>query len=239
MTFAYFADRRRCGYGAAFAAAALALEVTSSAARAQVALPSLEVTGERANKPLNQTPSSVKVITPQPVQQAPSQTAQALPGTSQASALNTGEVVDPGRPLNEVIATAPNFTIVRSNEPAVIRGIEGGGPGGIANTALGGTPTRVPLVVDGVTRPASLPFVDFNSTWDAKQIEVLNGPQTTYQGRAAIAGTIVVNTNDPAWKPEVAAEGVTRINKFGATKTLNGMINSPLIDNLLAARIMT
>lgn len=203
-------------------------------------LPPIIVQGEKQKKRQADTTTSVKVVKPASAtasQSLPSAIGETGIASTETSVRANGEVVDPARPLNEIVVTAPNLTVIRSYEPPIIRGVEGGGPGGIANTAIGGTPSRVPIVIDGVARPASLPYANFNSTWDAKQIEVLNGPQTTIQGGQAIAGAIIVDTNEPVFASAVAAEATSRFNEFGATNTFNGMLNATLIPDLLAARV--
>ena len=143
----------------------------------------------------------------------------------------------PGADINDVIRSAPNVHTRSISELPNIRGIEGGGPGGLANTALGGSLPRVPLIVDEIARPASVPNSDFTSLWDVEQLEVLKGPQTTLRGRSAIGGAIVVKTKDPTFKPEMAAQTVTELDDFhGVTQTFNAMASFGVVKDLLAVR---
>ncbi|MEM7280501.1 MAG: TonB-dependent receptor [Pseudomonadota bacterium] len=108
-----------------------------------------------------------------------------------------------------------------------IRGIELGGIGG---AGTGGTAS---VYIDGA--PAS-----FNANqgamniWDVGQVEILRGPQSTIQGRNALAGAVVLNTLDPEYD-------------FGArfqllageqdTRQYSAMVTGPIIDDVLAYRI--
>ncbi|MEM9359375.1 MAG: TonB-dependent receptor [Pseudomonadota bacterium] len=188
---------------------------SSSAIQAQeIVLPGIVIVGELQDKTLLETTSSVSVFTDE--------------------ALDN----ETGRTINGVVQSTPNVVVRSISETPVIRGIEGGGPGGIANTGLGGTLPRVPLVIDGVARPASIPNSDYNSLWDVKQLEVFKGPQTTLRGRAAIAGSIVVETKDPTFEPESAAQVITKFDEFhGPTFVFNGMVSSGIIPDKLAVRV--
>ena len=142
-----------------------------------------------------------------------------------------------GQDVNDVVRSAPNVHTRSVSELPNIRGIEGGGPGGLANTALGGTLPRVPLIVDEVARPASVPNADFTSLWDVEQLEVLRGPQTTLRGRSAIGGAIVLKTADPTFEPEAAGQAVTEFDEFhGPTFGLNAMASGGVVDGILAVR---
>jgi len=179
----------------------------------EIALEGIVIVGERQEKSLLDTVSSVSVY-----------------GEDELA-------TESGASVNAVIGTAPNVLVRSVSEAPNIRGIEGGGPGGLANTGLSGTVPRVPLIVDDVARIATLPFADFNSIWDLEQIEVFKGPQTTLRGRNAIAGAIVVSTKDPVFQSEKAAQVITEFDEYhGVNYTFNGMINGALIDDVLAVR---
>ena len=64
------------------------------------------------------------------------------------------------------------------------------------------TRPRVTLQVDG--RAVGYNEFVFGTAplWDVSQVEVFRSPQTTTQGRNAIAGSIFINTRDPtyAWE---------------------------------------
>ncbi|MEM1413244.1 MAG: TonB-dependent receptor, partial [Pseudomonadota bacterium] len=70
--------------------------------------------------------------------------------------------------------------------------------------------------------------------WDVAQIEILRGPQSTVQGRNALAGAVVISTADPSyvWAAEARAiVGNEHNRQYSAT------LNVPVIDNQLAFRV--
>jgi outer membrane receptor protein involved in Fe transport len=170
------------------------------------------VTAERTDRTLRQTASSVVVTTADEVAR--------LGGAYS---------------LDDVISRTPNLVSTRpaSNAPA-IRGIDGTGPALGGDAFFGGTRARVNYQIDG--RPLS-----FNETvyidsllWDLQQIEVYRGPQSTLQGRNAIAGVIAVKTVDPSfdWSGKARAVlGEDRVQQYSAA------LGGPIVPEVLAFRI--
>lgn len=72
------------------------------------------------------------------------------------------------------------------------------------------------------------------SLWDIKRIEVLRGPQGTLYGRNAVGGAMNFIYNKPADEFDVAAK--TILGDYGL-RDVYGMINGPLIKNVLNARL--
>lgn len=142
-----------------------------------------------------------------------------------------------GQTINEVIQSSANTLIRSLSEAPIIRGVEGGGPGGLAQTGLAGTQPRIPLIIDEIVRPSSIANSDFNTLWDVEQVEILKGTQTSLRGRSTIGGAIIVKTNDPAFEPEAALQGVVEFDDFhGATYIVNGMASGGVIEDRLAFR---
>jgi outer membrane receptor protein involved in Fe transport len=69
--------------------------------------------------------------------------------------------------------------------------------------------------------------------WDVSQVEILRGPQSTNIGRNALAGAVIVNTNDPVYYNE----GSVRVG-FGeyGKQELNGMANFNIVEDVAAVR---
>ncbi|MEM8564695.1 MAG: TonB-dependent receptor, partial [Pseudomonadota bacterium] len=71
-------------------------------------------------------------------------------------------------------------------------------------------------------------------TWDIAQLEVYRGPQSTIQGRNALAGTVVITTNDPTYEPELNLRGIVgELDRREAAFALSG----PIVEEQLAFRV--
>ncbi|MEJ5976321.1 TonB-dependent receptor [Novosphingobium sp. PS1R-30] len=75
----------------------------------------------------------------------------------------------------------------------------------------------------------------FQSMFDVGQIEVLRGPQGTLRGRASPSGSITVTSHRPDMN-EAGGYLTGTINDIG-TRNLNGAINVPIIEGILALRV--
>ncbi len=128
------------------------------------------VTGEKSNRTLQDTPTSVAVTTPERIQQENILTIQDI----YSRTANVAETYG-----------AAGFTI---------RGIsnQGVGAGGSADTAT--------VYVDGAPIPREALFGGPTDLWDVAQVEILRGPQSTIQGLNALAGAIVLTTRDASTK---------------------------------------
>ncbi len=86
-------------------------------------------------------------------------------------------------------------------------------------------------------------FINFNllpdpSPFDLRSVEVLKGPQGTLYGAGSSAGVVLVNTNDPvldefSGKVDLQASST---ESGGDGYSFSGVVNVPLIDEVLAAR---
>ncbi|MEM9355973.1 MAG: TonB-dependent receptor [Pseudomonadota bacterium] len=115
------------------------------------------------------------------------------------------------------------------NASLQIRGVNADGLSDVSNA--------VPLVtftIDGATQNREGIRRGFRSTWDLKQIEVLRGPQSSLYGRAALAGAVVIESNDPSYQWEAAARGdIGTIERRGGSV----MISGPIVENQVAFRL--
>ncbi|MEM9055222.1 MAG: TonB-dependent receptor plug domain-containing protein, partial [Pseudomonadota bacterium] len=131
--------------------------------------------------------------------------------------------------LSELLLKVPNVTTVGGADANFsIRGI---GRSGVGGAGQGVTSS---VYVDG----SPITSLNFNrgplGLWDVDQVEVLRGPQSSVQGRNALAGGIFIKTADPTFEPE----GKFRASYAdGETYQLAGAYGGPIIDGLLAGRI--
>ncbi|MGP1253553.1 MAG: TonB-dependent receptor domain-containing protein [Kiloniellales bacterium] len=155
-----------------------------------------------------------------------------LQDTPASVAIQTGEELERRGDfdLYDAIERIPNVTQSPEERGFSIRGIDQRGP---SAGAAGGRSQLVSNQVDGVALPNVGTFSGPFSSWDLQQVEVLRGPQSTQQGRNALAGAIVLRSNDPTYDLELRSRG-----EVGSRATLGGavMANVPLIEDRLAVR---
>lgn len=126
------------------------------------------VTGEKSNRTLQDTITSVAVTTPERI--------------AQENILTIQDVYNRTANLSETYGSV-GFTI---------RGISNTGVG------AGGTADTATVYLDGAPLPSQALFGGPTDLWDIGQIEVLRGPQSTIQGLNSLAGAVVITTRDPS-----------------------------------------
>lgn len=149
----------------------LAASATAAAAAAEPApqVQEIVVTGEKRARSLQDTVASTAVLS--------------------AQRLDAANL----RSLADVVNHVANVAETRGGEGFTIRrvsnsNVSGGGSGGLAS-----------VFVDGAAIPERGMISGVLDMWDVRQVEVLRGPQSTLQGRNALAGAIVIQTEDPSW----------------------------------------
>ncbi|MBV1934224.1 MAG: TonB-dependent receptor plug domain-containing protein, partial [Parvibaculaceae bacterium] len=136
---------------------------------------------------------------------------------------------------NELLDRIPNIVSVEpGNDAPTVRGIDGTGPAVGANAFFAGTRPRFSYQVDGRTLGFNEAVFQNSSVWDVDQVEIYRGPQSTLQGRNAIAGTMAIRTADPTFEWE--ARGRT-IAGGQHTRIVSGAVSGPLVEDVLAFRL--
>ncbi|WP_337187705.1 TonB-dependent receptor [Phenylobacterium sp.] len=167
-------------------------------------LEEIVVTGEKASRSLQDTVASVAVVGARQIEQ------ENLQG------------------LFDVVDRTANVSQTYGPSGFTIRGISntnvsGGGSGGLAS-----------VYVDG----AAIPERHLNATpldmWDVAQVEVLRGPQSTLQGRNALAGAIVIRTQDPTFEWTGRARAIVT-DADDRTFSIAG--GGPIVADQLAVRL--
>lgn len=141
------------------------------------------VSGERVDRSEVETGSSVNIITNKELERRPD--------------LHS---------LTQVLKETPNIIDTGlGNELPTIRGIEGSNAHGSTAFFTGARP-RFNISIDGRTSNYNEVAFGIKSLWDIKQIEVYRGPQSYAQGRNSIAGSVVMQSNDPVNEYESAVK---------------------------------
>ncbi len=211
MKHAKYAGRPWGGVGlvaawAVMTTPALAQNDTTTTDAAPIELKALVVVGEKVERSLFDTTSSVSVVTAEDLEKQPEATS-----------------------VQEVIGDLPNVLYTGTVGAPVIRGQDTQGPNSGAGAFFSGTVPRASINVDG----HYLTYYDFvrgaSSVWDVESIEVFRGPQTSSQGANSIAGAIIVNTKDPTFDWEGDAQAL-----FGSyfRRRASGALSGPISDSI-------
>lgn len=169
------------------------------------------VTGERVNRTLRRTPSSVEAFT--------AETIENMPGVDR---------------LDDILGQVANIQFGSGNLGPTIRGQDTTGALQDLPAFLGGNRSRVTVQVDGRAVAYSEFVSGVTPLWDIEQVEVFRSPQSTTQGRNSIAGAIFVATKDPTFQPEASARLILGDYQ---TRQLSAVVSGPLIADDLAIRI--
>lgn len=171
-------------------------------------VPAIVVIGEKIDRSYLETFTSVGVVT-----------------ADDLAAFNIGDTND----AYELLANVRSFPSNRGNNGFMIRGLNADGVTQPSNS----TPL-ISVIIDGVTQSAEGLKRGSRGVWDADRIEVLRGPQSTLQGRNALAGAVVVKTKDPTFTPEASARVIV-----GELDRREGaaVVSGPIIEDTLALRV--
>lgn len=167
----------------------------------------ITVTGEKINRTLEQTQSSVVVVTDKQLREKEDHN------------------------LIDVFARTPGVYNQSGNENWGIRGVPVSGFDDQGPATLNGA---VSVFVDGAVQPNRALTLSPMPLWDVEQVEVFLGPQSTTQGRNSLAGAVVIQTKNPTFEPSFSAQtNVGNYNERGGAVAGGGSI----VDDKIAGRI--
>ena len=162
------------------------------------------VSGEKTRRPLDKTLTSVTVNTARDLQDHADVT------------------------LTDVLARTPGVQTAPHNETFSIRGAP------VAGLGEQGPNDLISVYVDGAVQPRQTVTLGTLSVWDLEQVEVLRGPQSTVQGRNAMAGAIVLQSKNPTHEP--TAGGQLRGGSHGE-RGAAAVVGGSVLPKTLAARL--
>ncbi|WP_077046195.1 TonB-dependent receptor [Pseudomonas sp. KK4] len=167
----------------------------------------ITVTGEKINRSLEETQSSVAVVTDKQLREKEDHS------------------------LVDVFARTPGVYNTSGNENWGIRGVPVSGFDDQGPAALNGA---VSVFVDGAVQPNRSLTLSPMPLWDVEQVEVFLGPQSTTQGRNSLAGAVVIQTRNPTFVPSFSAQanGGTYGERGGAVAG-----GGSIVDDKIAGRI--
>jgi outer membrane receptor protein involved in Fe transport len=138
----------------------------------------------------------------------------------------------------DMVRSVPGLNLTEGNtgqRRITVRGVQSAGESTVG-LYLGETPVSGP---NSATSDPSSITPDLNM-FDVQRVEVLRGPQGTLYGSGSMSGTLKVIFNEPnASRYEGAFDGSVSSTKSGGDSyALRGMVNLPLVEDKLAARLV-
>lgn len=173
-------------------------------AAAQEAADVIVVTGEKIERSLQDTPASVAVTTREMIEDR--------------------NIID----LRDIYMRTPNVAGGENTGNFSIRGVDAFDVSGAGSSFLAS------VYVDGAVLPRRAVTNGPLDIWDVAQVEILRGPQSTLQGRNALAGAVVVRTTDPTYEWDAAAR--VRIAQYDRQEYAVA-VGGPIVSDELAFRL--
>lgn len=163
------------------------------------------VVGEKADRTLRDTPASVAVTT--------------------AQTIADQNLID----MYDVLQRTPNVAVSADRTSFTIRGIDAFNVSGAGDGALAS------VYLDGAVLPRAALNTGPLDLYDISQVEVFRGPQSTVQGRNALAGAVVIRTTDPSYE----WNGKTRVMLTGpdGQRRAAAALGGPILGDQIAFRV--
>ena len=198
------------------AATGIALLASIGAAHAQVGAETPEAEDQEARQ-------DTIVVTGQKIERSLQDTAVSVAVVTDLQ-IEEENIID----FKDVIDRTANIS-TRDGGRFVIRGIDS------LNVSGAGQGDLATIYVDGTALPRQATIQAPAEIWDVEQIEIFRGPQSTLQGRASLAGAIIINTADPTfeWSGRARAIYTTEEERFRFGAALGG----PIVEDQLAFRL--
>ncbi|WP_343529012.1 TonB-dependent receptor [Sphingomonas sp.] len=197
---------------AASVSALVIVPVSARAAADPVGQDDIVVTAEKTHRSLRDTASSVVVLTDEDMERR--------------AGLYS---------VDDILSRIPNLvTVEPSNSAPAVRGVDGTGPASGVDAFFAGTRPRLNYQVDGRTLSFNEAVFGNASLWDVAQVEVYRGPQSTLQGRNAVAGVVALKTNDPSFAWHGAARAIIGDRD---ERQLSAALGGPIISDVAAFRL--
>ncbi|WP_070968597.1 TonB-dependent receptor [Vibrio sonorensis] len=175
-------------------------------------LEEVTVIGEKVERSIYETGSSVRVFDEDTIRSTPKLTQ-----------------------VEDLLELTPNLVHAgHGNDLPSVRGIDGSGPSNGGLSVFAGADPRLNLSIDGRSLTYSEIAFGPRSLWDVEQVEVFLGPQSYVQGRNSSAGSIVVKSKDPVHEFETSVKTGYGENRYSQNAA---MINVPLVEEQLAVRL--
>lgn len=177
---------------------------TPTFAQSQDETAEIVVTGEKANRSIQDTPTSVRVFSKEDIERE-----------------NLTNVFD-------LFRRTANVSTTFDDQGFTIRGIAndnvtGVGTGDLATVYLDGSP----LPRAALQGPLDL--------WDLEAVEILRGPQSTLQGRNALAGAVILRTTAPSFDWTGRARAI--LTDTGGERRFAAALGGPIVADQIAFRI--
>lgn len=172
-----------------------------------ITLNKVTVTGEKIERDLQDTVTSVGIVT-------------------------GDQLADDGiTTLGDAFDYIANVNLNASEQGFSIRGIP------FDNLLGAGSSPLAQIYVDDVTLGDQTTRFNADTIWDVAQVEVLRGAQSTVQGRNALAGAVIIRTNDPTYTPEGQVRILANSWDGGDGYSIGAAYGGPIIEDVLAYRI--